>query len=830
MRAFLSHSSSDKPLVRQVADRLGRAKVVFDVFEFNTADEFGEAIERGINRSDVFVLFASRASLASKWVQRELSQAESDFALKALSRIAVYIVDDDLKPTDLPDWLKKSLVTTYDNPQLIALDIQRVINEVSAARRPNLFVGRSQKLEEAGDLLAEGVSPLIVSGLGGIGRRTFISEVARSQLSYPKVLSIALRPGDELAELLLYARNALGLTSAASAKDFLELAATKTSAELTLEIISLFEEICNTGTLPLIIDSGALTTDDGYLLGGFSDLLDSISQSSSVDAGIASPRRIRSKDGVQLRSVRLQELDIASSQRLLKLLAMREKQTLSRPQLEALSTYVAGYPPAATFAIDEIRAYGADHVLNNQRTIVNFNAQIFISQLSSDRKITPFSQRILQLLSAYSPLPREVIVDYVKPSSDTEMSESISYLMDYSFIVSDGPHYRIAAPIRDAAYRTFSGLLVDHSKLAALLEEYLRVNDEDELRLEISQALFRSLQLSGKSGKSAYALGLASDVISLTTQSYHDQNYDTTLSLGEQAVAIRPNNVDVRRVLAQALVRRERYDEAEIHIEHMISLGAFKEAFYVRGFLERRQRHHGLAIDAYKKSIEYGRGGSAVHRELAQCYFESGDLPQAQAHIRLAEQSSPQNKFVVDLKCTIAMRTGDTAEAERCLRLLERIDTGGFALHRRSIFELKQGNIDDALKYAESAVENAFRPGFEILANLANCQIENGKLPEAADHLRTLDQRFPSTHHDARTGLRIKLELRRGETAVADALSKKIQHTDRPVHMALRLSVLKQKGLAGPLSAEEEAEYSRVSATLDFTDERHVGLWDGVED
>ena len=58
MRAFLSHSSEDKSFVGAVAQLLGRSRVIYDVYEFSTGDEFLAAIERGIERSGVFVLFA----------------------------------------------------------------------------------------------------------------------------------------------------------------------------------------------------------------------------------------------------------------------------------------------------------------------------------------------------------------------------------------------------------------------------------------------------------------------------------------------------------------------------------------------------------------------------------------------------------------------------------------------------------------------------------------------------------------------------------------------------------------------------------------------------
>ena len=162
MRAFLSHKSTDKAFVQEVANYLGRSRVVFDVFEFSTGDEFHEAIRKGIDRSDIFVLFASRDALESEWVQFETNVAEEAISARALSKAACYIIDDTLSVDDLPLWLRHTLATRQTSPRLVALDIRRLINESIASRRPRFYVGRNDKMEEALDAIASDSNPLIV--------------------------------------------------------------------------------------------------------------------------------------------------------------------------------------------------------------------------------------------------------------------------------------------------------------------------------------------------------------------------------------------------------------------------------------------------------------------------------------------------------------------------------------------------------------------------------------------------------------------------------------------------------------------------------------------
>ncbi len=75
-KAFLSHSSVDKGFVEATARRLGRRRINFDIWAFETGESFIQAIRKAIAGSDFFVLFASRESLKSLWVKFEIQEAE----------------------------------------------------------------------------------------------------------------------------------------------------------------------------------------------------------------------------------------------------------------------------------------------------------------------------------------------------------------------------------------------------------------------------------------------------------------------------------------------------------------------------------------------------------------------------------------------------------------------------------------------------------------------------------------------------------------------------------------------------------------------------------
>ncbi len=809
-RAFLSHSSADKGVVGEVARILGRAAVIFDAFEFSVGDEFKDAILKGLSRSDIFVLFASRKALESGWVQFELASASEALVKQALSKVITFIIDPDLQLDSIPAWIKLTLVVEQYRPGLIAIEIRRLINQRLSDRLPTYFVGRRNEIDQALEIISSFTSPnhrppLLVYGLKGIGRRALVQAIARDNLSYSTTLFIVLKSGDLLPETYVRLSEALSPGGITDFDATLAEEAGKTQEEIVSDILTLMRTSCDAGTLPIIIDDGAVAQPNGVFRPEFESLYYAIAADRNVDAAFVLSRRIFGGNDTNLPSIRVPELDHSSAQNLIRIAGRDMGLTFERSDLGSIATYSRGYPPAVKFVLDEARVRGVPQIVSNQRALVNFSAELFLRQLKETESLTPDMSSILQLLSNFSPLPLSVVAAYCSRTSE-ETALSVDQLLDLAFILPDGLHFRISEPLRDAAYRAFNGLSVDSGRLADLLDDYLRQEPDDDARLNLGQTIFRASLLSGGEARSRFAVGFAADLIQVATQSYHDQDYDLAIQYGSSALEARPDNVDVRRYVAQALIRRERYMDAEQHIDELVKLGELKEVFYIRGFAKRRKRDYPAAIDAYQKSLAYGRGGVAIHRELASSYFELGDLPKAEYYIREAEGRSSHNRYVVDLRCTIAIRLGDLETAERTLDVLERVDPSGFADHRRSTFEQVRGQTGPALEYARIANQKINHPPFEVVANLINCEIEAGDTGSVLSTLSGMQQRFGGINHDAQVGLRCKFETRFGTIEAAEGLWRSLRNPGTPVHTGLRLSILNRKALAGRLSTEEEVE------------------------
>ncbi|GEM_PF-4436287 len=112
-KVFLSHSSSDKPLVRDVADRLEEAGIAtfFDEADIDVGQSLRKTIQRAISSVGYVLVFLSQKSITSDWVRDELA-----WALEHANRLGIagdeFIVPVCLESVEFP-------------PELLELSDQR---------------------------------------------------------------------------------------------------------------------------------------------------------------------------------------------------------------------------------------------------------------------------------------------------------------------------------------------------------------------------------------------------------------------------------------------------------------------------------------------------------------------------------------------------------------------------------------------------------------------------------------------------------------------------------------------------------------------------------
>ena len=224
-KAFLSHSSSDKIIVKKIAKLLGNQRCVLDENSFEPGAKTIDEIFRELDESDVFVLFISDKALNSDWVQKEISLAYKALSEDNLDRILPIIIDDKIEYTDrrIPNWLSKNYnLRCIKNEVIIYHKIRNALYDVNFKRSEHnqalesIFVGRNEEMArfERDINNLEGWTPTFIIAYNfyqGIGRSTFLKNALLkaqliSRLSSHKPITL---DSHESIESFIYKLNAI---------------------------------------------------------------------------------------------------------------------------------------------------------------------------------------------------------------------------------------------------------------------------------------------------------------------------------------------------------------------------------------------------------------------------------------------------------------------------------------------------------------------------------------------------------------------------------------------------------------------------------------------
>jgi hypothetical protein len=149
-RVFLSYAKDDSAVVRQVAAALQKTgkDVWLDTWELARGDSIKDRVNLAVHTSDLFLVILSKASVASHWVQSELSAAlASEMNDRAISIIPVLVEDCDI-PASLAD---RSYVDLRGD---VATGVQQLATQLAVAPAVDLSQLDPEKFEHlVADLL-----------------------------------------------------------------------------------------------------------------------------------------------------------------------------------------------------------------------------------------------------------------------------------------------------------------------------------------------------------------------------------------------------------------------------------------------------------------------------------------------------------------------------------------------------------------------------------------------------------------------------------------------------------------------------------------------------
>lgn len=767
MKAFLSHSSKDKEFVEAVAKELGRQFCTFDKYDFKNGVDFLTSITSGINNSDIFVLFVSREALKSFFVDFEIQCAEIEIFKDNIKKCLVFILDSDISFGDLPQWLHKVKASRAISAKPVAREIRDCLDDLIRKKSAPYFIGRHKDMEVVQGIIHpyDGSTPpsiVMVYGLPGIGKRSFVRKVSENQLNLKKAYVFYVEPGDSIVELAIKVADAV---EPYNTMDGLKAIMTQIRAAEKVQLLDRtlanINRLISNGEIPILFDRGGLLTDDGEFEGPVRELIEFLGQHRDVRLFLVSTRKPVSAQG--LKSVRLEQLNETDSKGLISSLASNDSLQLSGVQITELCEYVKGFPLAAYFSIKMAKEYGIDLVLLDKKRLVDFQVTTFLKHLERMALSEP-QKLLLVTLAAYSPLPLIALGAIVGLTAE-ELSLALSTLIDNALVnIDEDGYYCIADPISHAVNRIFGVAGNDmHKSVAANLLPYLRDTENTEPKLKLARSLFRAVAFSSEDNIIPDFVHLRNDLAKLTADFYHSRQFKKAIDYGALAIKELPSNTEVRSNYIKALIQEELWDSAYKALQEFEPLARPRDLYFLQGFMHRRHGELQKAIACYEKSKGLGRKDAGIHREMAQCYLSLGNISLAQDSIRKAVEVHGDNRYIVDLWAKISTITKSSKEAELALDRLRILTSEDFYSHRRSTVASGMGNHADAYSYAKSAVNYSNTPTFEMIVQYVSCCLKSNKIDEAEIMLNRLDTSFPKIRNDIKNTLRCKLFNARGK-------------------------------------------------------------------
>jgi len=127
--AFLSHSSKDKPFIRQLATDLSShgIGVWLDEQRIRVGDSIPDQIAQGLAESDYFVVAISENSVNSGWVKKELNNA----LVHEVERRHVHILPAKLDKSEMPESIRDKKYADFSMSYKSGLE--QVLNAIQGA-------------------------------------------------------------------------------------------------------------------------------------------------------------------------------------------------------------------------------------------------------------------------------------------------------------------------------------------------------------------------------------------------------------------------------------------------------------------------------------------------------------------------------------------------------------------------------------------------------------------------------------------------------------------------------------------------------------------------
>jgi len=793
-KVFICHSSKDKDYARFVAKKLRRANVIFDEFSFKAGQDFREEIIKHLDESTLFVFLASRESIQSTWCKYEIDQAHLKKMEGGISGQLAIIIDPTVSFSDLPKWMRNAKALVQTRPSQAVRDIQQSLFAVLLPGVSKPFLGRQTLQTQFADALAtEAPHLFVINGLEGIGRRSYLERASLDSLDIhlgPYILVDETNAIEDIYLQVLEETADIGTRKdlVAEMEQFSKL----NVKEQIQEVAGKLHILCADRNLPCFIDHGGILEDFGEYKDTFAELIDGfIAEDEDHYLAFIHRRKPVLHDLPHARSILSQTvppLSLNDTKLLLGQLFKRKGITTTKTIIDEMAPIIGGYPPAAYFTTAYSKEYGLDTVLADKSILTDFKARNF-SRYLADLNLSDVAWLILQYLCSEVAVPLSALAIVVGREME-ETASIVRNLIDQSLLLVFGDSYALSPPIRDAVERIKGHLSSkQYNQIADGLTKTFWANEDVAPSLYVIDATLHAVARSDNQSLAKYTdLVRPSTIHRLANECYRSRQWEQALEYAMRVERMDPRRRDAWAIHFKALVQLERWDEAKTVLSN-IEAKRDRIAYYLKGFMLRRQSKHKDACNAFKSALRSGDKANSVYRDYADSLYRLGEFEEAEKMVKIVLGRDPENVFILDLLARVYLYCGQQHEAEEIIRSLERYDISKQFVHHRKATLLAQKTLWDlALIEAEAACGTRFST-FEAFGQRANILIELERFEDAKSAIEDLERKFRTQHRDVRFGLLCKLLIREGHWREARTWWDQMEDKQKPVHRKLLLNI-----------------------------------------
>lgn len=800
-KIFLSHSNLDKDYVGPIAESLGRDLCVYDSMCFEEGlQTFGEII-KNMDATCLFVFFISNASLDSPWVKRELREA--DFRIEdvqsSVSCIFPILIDKNINYTDerIPAHFRNGWgsynIQHIDNYKVaerkILSQYKRILIEhnydIRLGYSDAFFYGRKMEMALFQKQYDEGqrAKCLVVSGITGVGRRSFIVNTLRDSKiieTYYEPPTISISGDDGIIDLIMKLKE-IGYGSSSLE----ELNRLTDKSERIRRLTVALSEIQSYKEHLIIYDNNVLIGYDGKIKQWFQEALFGIRQELTVSiAATVSPNSTLNKE-IDYIGIELSTLNKAEWKGLLRTYGKKIGVCFEPEDRDYLEQIITGYPPQVIYCAELARIEGIEYVKRNGSIIVDAiseNASKLLKMaLESVDADSDTGIGLLSFLSNYGLTPMEILFDVL----DMNEAYSVFYkrfkaLSICRVIGVRGDYLEVNPVIANYIQRNKYKESPDIKRyLERKFDSFKKSIDNDSMSNSFDfESLKVLLKTSIKNG-TPIKDGLLYSTIYLTAvrELYdarkYDQIIDTVNKIEEKNILDRFDieiERQIRRYYCRALARQMKedfYREIEWFSNNPKAGSTYDNRDYLilKAFMERLRGDYDKAVGNLKIILNRNPDDRIARKEIVSAL--SG-MEEYDSCLRYAESNfkqDSQNKFYIKdyleaLLHIVNRNEYETNELERVMLALSGLylsddekDSIYYEMQSKYAMYVEKNN-DKAMELISKGIESNSDTPFLILTKFDLCERLND-LEGMGESLAQIE-RFLENRQEARTELAYK--------------------------------------------------------------------------